>query len=125
LAEAGGGLLFALGLGTPFAAAAIGAVMINAIAVVHLDNGPWITEGGYEYSLVLIAVVLAPVLAGPGDASIDALIGWDLAGLGWGVATAVAMVGLAAATLLTRTEAAEAPEEAPADAGIEAPRRAA
>src|SRR5687767_13045552 len=41
LAEAVGGALLVLGFMTPFAAAAIIGVMINAIASVHLDKGVW------------------------------------------------------------------------------------
>ncbi len=54
-AEAGGGILIALGLLTPLGAAAITAVMVMAIATVHFKNGIWSTNGGYEYNLVLIA----------------------------------------------------------------------
>jgi len=38
-AEAGGGLLLALGLGTPLAAASVIGVMLTAIRKVHLPNG--------------------------------------------------------------------------------------
>ena len=30
--------------------------MLTAIHRVHLKNGPWLTDQGYEYNLVLIAV---------------------------------------------------------------------
>src|SRR5437588_7005794 len=49
-AEAGGGVLLALGLFTPAAAATLIGVMSQAIRIVHLKNGPWVTEGGYEYN---------------------------------------------------------------------------
>jgi len=58
-AEAGGGALLASGLATPLAASALTATMLTAIKTVHLKNGPWATDGGYEYNLVLIAAVLA------------------------------------------------------------------
>ena len=51
LFEAGGGLLIALGLVTPFAAAALIAVMLVAVVKVHFAKGPWATEGGYEGSV--------------------------------------------------------------------------
>jgi putative oxidoreductase len=59
MAEAGGGALLASGLATPLAASTLSATMLTAIRTVHLKNGPWATNGGYEYNLVLIAAVLA------------------------------------------------------------------
>ena len=54
-AEAGGGALLVLGAATPLASAALIATMLTAIHRVHLKNGPWVTDQGYEYNLVLIA----------------------------------------------------------------------
>src|SRR5579884_3396214 len=48
-AEAGGGTALALGLATPLAASVLTATMLTAIHRVHLKNGPWLTNGGYEY----------------------------------------------------------------------------
>lgn len=59
--EAGGGVLLAAGIATPLAGAAIVGTMITAIRTVHLSNGPWVTDNGYEYNLVLIAAALALV----------------------------------------------------------------
>src|SRR5215212_2000302 len=53
-AELFGGILIALGLVMPFAAAALIAVMVAAVATVHFKNGVWVTEQGYEYNLVLV-----------------------------------------------------------------------
>ena len=50
-----GGALLASGTLTPLAASTLIATMITAIRTVHLKNGPWSTNGGYEYNLVLIA----------------------------------------------------------------------
>src|ERR1051325_9168757 len=50
IAEAGGGTLRVLGLATPAAAAGLIAVMLTAIRTVHLPNGPWNSDGGYEYN---------------------------------------------------------------------------
>ncbi|MGX1901665.1 putative oxidoreductase [Thermolongibacillus altinsuensis] len=74
LAEFVGGLLFALGLFTPFAAFLIAATMIVAIAKVHAPNGFWVTQNGFEYNLVLIAVVVGIALIGAGDYSLDAIL---------------------------------------------------
>jgi putative oxidoreductase len=81
-AEAGGGAALALGLGTPLAAGALTSVMLTAIHKVHLKNGPWATNGGYEYNLVLIAAVLALADAGPGKLSLDAALGQERSGAG-------------------------------------------
>src|SRR4051794_15567756 len=47
-AEAGGGLLFAMGAATPVAAAALSGSMITAIKTVHWEKGIWTSRGGYE-----------------------------------------------------------------------------
>ena len=51
IAEAGGGSLLALGAATPFAAAMAAGVMLVAIVSVHLKQGFFSTQGGYESSL--------------------------------------------------------------------------
>jgi putative oxidoreductase len=93
VAEAGGGSLLALGLFTPLAASALIGSMATAIRQVHLKNGPWASEGGYEYNIVLIATLLALVDGGPGALSIDRALclhdtgaGWALAALSGGLA---------------------------------------
>jgi putative oxidoreductase len=84
-AELVGGVLLVLGLLTPLAAALIIAVMFVAIATVHLKNGPWVTDSGWEYNAVLIAIAFAVAGAGPGEISLDDVIGWmpDITGTGW------------------------------------------
>lgn len=69
-----GGALLALGLFTPLAALLIIAVMTTAILSVHAKNGPWVTDSGFEYNLVLIAIAFV-VAANPGDWSLDAAFG--------------------------------------------------
>lgn len=74
LAEFVGGLLFALGLFTPFAALLLAATMVVAIVKVHAPNGFWVTQNGFEYNFILIVVVIGVALIGAGDYSLDALI---------------------------------------------------
>jgi len=115
LAEAGGGAGIALGLATPVSASVLTATMLTAINRVHLKNGPWVTNGGYEYNLVLIAAVLALVDVGPGQLSLDYLLDNERSGPRW---TLVALA-LGAAGALGAHVAAEsypAPVEAPAEA---------
>jgi putative oxidoreductase len=73
--ETAGGALLAAGLATPLAAAGLIGVMLTAIRTVHLKNGPWVANGGYEYNLVLIAALLGLVDGGPGDLSLDRALG--------------------------------------------------
>ncbi|WP_232696268.1 DoxX family protein [Brevibacillus daliensis] len=61
-----GGLLFATGVFTWLGALMITGAMVVAIATVHGKNGLWATQNGYEYNLVLIAVVIGVALGGPG-----------------------------------------------------------
>ncbi|GIV96392.1 MAG: hypothetical protein KatS3mg057_1049 [Herpetosiphonaceae bacterium] len=75
LLEFGGGALLALGLLNPIGPLAIIAVMLMAIAKVHATKGLWITNGGYEYNLVLMAIALLIALAGQGQYALDALLG--------------------------------------------------
>jgi putative oxidoreductase len=89
-AEAGGGALLALGLETPFAASVLTATMLTAIHRVHAKNGPWVTNGGYEYNLVLIAAALALAEVGPGPLSLDAARGRERSGSHWALAALAA-----------------------------------
>src|SRR5512144_108759 len=92
--ETSSGALLAAGLGTPLAAAGITGVMTTAIRKVHLRNGPWIANGGWEYNAVLIAALAALVEVGPGKYSLDHVLGIDR----HGTAIALAAVGLGVTT---------------------------
>jgi putative oxidoreductase len=80
-AEALGGLLLALGLLTPLAAAMIIGVMTAPSWVVHRKNGFFVAEGGYEFPMLLAVVVATVVLVGPGRYSIDAALGTNVDGV--------------------------------------------
>ena len=102
LAEAGGGLLLALGLATPVAAAAIVSVMFVAIVSVHLAKGFFNMNGGFELPLVLLASAAAVAFTGPGAISLDGLLGLGWQGTGWGIASLAAGLLMGAAPLLAR-----------------------
>ena len=92
-AEAGGGALLASGRANPLAATVLTATMLTAIRRVHAKNGPWVTNGGYEYNVVLIAAALA--LAPPSAGRLSATEqrsdwAWTLAALLVGLAGAAA-----------------------------------
>jgi putative oxidoreductase len=82
-AEFFGGLLIALGLVTSFAAAALIGVMTAAVLTVHVKNGFFNSNGGYEYNLVLVAALFALTGIGAGELSLDEALGVDLNGTAW------------------------------------------
>jgi putative oxidoreductase len=111
-AEAGGGALLVLGAATPLAASVLTATMITAIQRVHLKNGPWVTDQGYEYNLVLIAAVLALAETGPGSPSIDSARGSEFHGPKAALlALLLGAAGAAGAHIVA--ESAPAPDPAP------------
>src|SRR5436190_15179440 len=84
-AEVGAGVLLVLGLLTPLAAALVTAVMIVAIATVHVSKGIWASDGGFELNLVYMAIVFVLAGAGAGDWSLDHALGLDVAGTDWAI----------------------------------------
>ena len=95
VAESAGGAGILAGFATPLAAGALTSVMLTAINRVHHKNGPWVTNGGYEYNVVLIAAVLALADVGPGALSLDHVLGSERSGPG--AALAAAAIGVAGA----------------------------
>jgi putative oxidoreductase len=73
-AEMVGGAALAVGLGTPLAAAAVIATMLNAAVAVHSRHGLWAIDGGYEYPLVIAAAAATLGFTGAGAASLDATL---------------------------------------------------
>jgi putative oxidoreductase len=119
VAEAGGGAALAAGFATPVAASALTATMLTAINRVHFKNGPWASNGGYEYNVVLIAAVLSLVESGPGKLSLDAALGTERSGPGWALAALLAGVaGAVGAHVAAESQAP--PPPAPVDDGTEA-----
>ncbi len=112
-AEAAGGAAFAAGLATPLAASALTATMLTAIKTVHGKNGPWLTNGGYEYNVVLIAAALLLVEAGPGNLSLDAALGRERSGPGWAIAALAAGVAGAAGAHLVAASSPASVESTP------------
>lgn len=102
LTETGAGVLVALGLLTPLAAAAMLGVMLVALATNHIRNGFFVFRPGegYEYVLVLAACALLIGGLGSGGWSADSALG--VFGGGWGqlILTAGAGTGGAALQLI-------------------------
>ena len=74
LGEAGGGALLALGLATPAAGAAVAGTM-GVAASMHAPKGFFAAEGGLEYPALLGVAAGALALTGPGQLSVDRLLG--------------------------------------------------
>lgn len=70
-----GGLLFALGLLTPLAAAGIVGLMVVAAWTVHRPNGFFIVRDGWEYNFVLATIAIALATTSPGKHSLDWVLG--------------------------------------------------
>lgn len=70
-AEFFGGLFILLGLLTRPAAVALAFTMVVAIASVHLSNGLFMSNHGYEYALALLAASVSLALSGSGKAALD------------------------------------------------------
>lgn len=117
LSETGGGSLILLGAATPLASAALIATMLTAINRVHLKNGPWASDGGYEYNLLMIGAALALAETGPGSPSIDAARGSEAHGSGWALlALLLGFAGAAGAHAYAESQPAPAAEPVPAPA---------
>ncbi len=87
--EFGGGLLLALGLFTPVAALTLIAVMTAAVISVHFAKGLWVTNGGYEYNLVLASVAFALADTGAGNWSLDHALSLSDHGVLWAIGALV------------------------------------
>lgn len=110
LAELAAGLGLVFGLLTPLACAAGIGTMTVAGLISHRRNGFFVFRDGYEYVLMISVICAAVALAGPGTASVDHLIGLDLAGV-TGLLIAAGL-GLAGAGLLLAVAWRPAPAEA-------------
>jgi putative oxidoreductase len=120
--ETGGGILVALGLATPLAAAGLSAVMITALRTAVWNEGIKPATGEHE---VLLAVgALALTETGPGAPSLDSALGLDRSGPGWTLAAlAAGAAGSAMAISMGQRQPAAptAAEPAGAPAAPEAP----
>ena len=74
LVELLGGLALILGLFTRVAAIPLAIDMLVAILTVHLPNGFSAVNGGYEFTLVLLAASIALAVAGSGEAALDRML---------------------------------------------------
>lgn len=69
-----GGLALIIGLLVRPAAAVLAIAMLVAIFSAHIGNGLFMSNNGYEFGLVLLAVSVSLLLSGAGSASIEAAL---------------------------------------------------
>ena len=73
-AEFFGGLLLTFGLLVRPAAIVLAITMIVAIVAVHLQNGLFMSNNGYEFGLALLVISVGLVIRGAGSISLDRLL---------------------------------------------------
>ena len=73
-AEFFGGLALIFGLLVRPAGAALVFAMLVAIFSVHIDNGLFMSNNGYEFALALLAAALSLGVSGAGRGSLDGLL---------------------------------------------------
>ncbi|MCU1366259.1 MAG: DoxX family protein [Ilumatobacteraceae bacterium] len=113
--EIGSGLLFALGLATPFAAAGMIGLMIVAIVTAHRKNGFFVFRPGqgWEYCASIAIMAFGVGTIGAGKYSIDHAIHKDVSGWTGALITLIGVVGAAAQLAICYRP----PKPAPAAAG--------
>jgi putative oxidoreductase len=70
-AEFFGGLFILLGLLTRLSSVVLAFTMLVAIFSVHFANGLFMSNGGYEFGLALLAASVSLVISGAGKVSLD------------------------------------------------------
>ncbi|MEL0037027.1 MAG: DoxX family protein [Gammaproteobacteria bacterium] len=73
-AEFFGGIALVVGLLARPAALVSAVTMVVAIVTVHLDNGLFMSNNGYEFALTLLAATVALTIQGAGSYSVDNVI---------------------------------------------------
>ena len=66
-----GGLFILLGLLTRPAALSLAVTMLVAIFAVHVENGLFMSNGGYEFGLALLAASVSLLFSGAGKLALD------------------------------------------------------
>lgn len=81
-AEFLGGLALIVGLLVRPAGAVLAFAMLVAIFSVHIGNGLFMSNNGYEFALALLAVAVSLMVSGAGRASLDAVLAQSADGKG-------------------------------------------
>lgn len=78
-AEFFGGLLLVVGFVTRPTSFVLAITMLVAIFAVHIDNGLFMSNNGYEFGLALFAISVSLIFSGAGKLSLDSLVAQRLA----------------------------------------------
>jgi putative oxidoreductase len=95
------GACLALGFLTAIAGLGLVGLMCVAVWTVHRGSGLLVTKNGWEYNLVLGTIGVAVATMGPGEWSVDEVIGLDLNGVAGLLISLVGGVAMAALVLGT------------------------
>ena len=74
LAEFIGGILLIIGVLNRITGAVFSVILLGAIFHIRWENGFFVSKGGWEWDLVMLAAVLTIIVAGPGRMSLASLI---------------------------------------------------
>ena len=70
LAEFLGGIFLIVGIFTRISGAIFSVILLGAIFHIRWENGFFVSQGGWEWDLVMLAAVLSIIVVGPGRLSI-------------------------------------------------------
>jgi putative oxidoreductase len=71
LAEFIGGIFLLTGVLTRITGAVFSVILLGAIFHIRFENGFFISQGGWEWDMLMLAVALTIIAAGPGKISIS------------------------------------------------------
>ena len=74
LAEFVGGILLVVGVLTRVTGAIFAVILLGAIFHIRWENGFFVSQGGWEWDLVMLAAVLSIIAVGPGRISISHVV---------------------------------------------------
>ena len=74
LAEFIGGIFLIAGVLTRITGVVFSVILLGAIFHIRWENGFFVSKGGWEWDLVMLAAMLAVIVTGPGRASIAHLV---------------------------------------------------
>ena len=74
LAEFIGGIFLVAGVLTRITGVVFSVILLGAIFHIRWENGFFVSKGGWEWDLVMLAAMLAVIVTGPGRVSIAHLV---------------------------------------------------
>ncbi len=74
LAEFIGGVLLVIGILTRISSSVFAVILLGAIFHIRWENGFFVSKGGWEWDLIMLAAVLTIIVVGPGRISISHLV---------------------------------------------------